>query len=43
MFNNTLLVGLVEYAISDSGATGNFLIKGAQVVHIKVNETLTII
>ena len=30
MFNNKLLVRLVEYAISDSGTTGHFLIRAAR-------------
>jgi hypothetical protein len=38
MFNSKLLVRLVEYAISDSGATSHFLIKDAPVVNTRVNK-----
>ena len=43
IFNNKLLVRLVEHTISDSGAIGYFLIRGAPVVNIRVNKNPTII
>ena len=36
MFNTRQLVHLVKYALSDSGASSHFLIKGLPAVNIKV-------
>ena len=38
MFNTRRLVHLVKYALSDSGASSHFLIKGSPAVSIKVAE-----
>jgi hypothetical protein len=37
-FNNNLLTRLVEFVISDSGATAHFLVEGAPVINLKVAE-----
>ena len=38
MFNTKLLVPLVKYALSDSGALSHFTVRGAQAVNIKITE-----
>ena len=38
VFNTRRLVHLVKYALSDSGASSHFLIKGSLAVNIKVAE-----
>ena len=38
MFNTKRLVRLVEYALSDSGASSHFLVEGSAVVNVKAAE-----
>ena len=40
MFNTKRLVRLVEYALSDSGASSHFLVEGSAVVNVKAAEFL---
>ena len=38
IFNTTRMKHAVEYAISDSGATGHFLVQGAPVANLEIAE-----
>jgi hypothetical protein len=40
IFNTTRLQHAVEYAISDSGATGHFLVQGAPVANLEIAEKM---